>query len=232
MSVDVQKFDATGTGISLTNTATVAQASTTTTLAVPSTSVVFGQPITLTATVAGTPAQTPGGTVVFRDGTTILGLGTLDNTGNASLTTTTLAPGGHSLSASYLGDSNFSSSASTVTSATVRTTITGQVAIALGPIKRKGGKFTQLVTLTNLGSLVNGPIFLVFDNLSRKVKVKGAAGTTTAQPPLGSPFVPVNVGPLNTFATGQQVALNLVFSASSARLIRYNARVLAGNVPV
>jgi hypothetical protein len=50
----------------------------------------------------------PTGTVNFNDGSTTLGTGTLDGTGTASFTTSTLGAGTHSVVAAYLGDTNFS----------------------------------------------------------------------------------------------------------------------------
>jgi hypothetical protein len=61
--------------------------------------------VTLTATVSS-PAGIPSGTVSFLDGTTPLGPGTLSG-GVATLTTTSLAVGTHSISAVYSGGTNF-----------------------------------------------------------------------------------------------------------------------------
>jgi len=81
---------------------------------------VFGQAVTLTATVA--PAVTdplrPTGTVTFKDGATTLGTVTLVN-GTASLVTAALTGGAHSLTASYSGDLEFSASTSAVRIQTV-----------------------------------------------------------------------------------------------------------------
>lgn len=82
---------------------------------------VFGQPVTFTATV--TPAAggmgTPTGTVTFMDGNTVLGTGTLNASGVASFTTTTLSAGGHAITAVYNGDSSFARSSSAAVSQTV-----------------------------------------------------------------------------------------------------------------
>jgi len=60
-----------------------------------------GQSVTFTATVR--PARggsgTPTGTVAFRDGSTVLGRSTLDGSGSATFTTSTLAVGSHSITA-------------------------------------------------------------------------------------------------------------------------------------
>jgi hypothetical protein len=67
----------------------------------PSTSV-FGQSVTLAATIAalGPGSGTPAGTVTFYDGTTALGTGTLAG-GRATLKVSSLTVGSHSLKAVY-----------------------------------------------------------------------------------------------------------------------------------
>jgi len=73
---------------------------------------VFGQQVTLTAHVAAVPpaTATPSGSVDFAvDGTNVATAIALDASQNASFTTASLTPGMHSLTATYLGDSNFGS---------------------------------------------------------------------------------------------------------------------------
>lgn len=92
--------------------------SSTTSLAVSSTLVIPGEPVVLTATVAG---ALPNGTVTFLDGTTVLGTATLAAS-KATLNTTFSAVGAHSLTASYSGDANNTASTSgTAVSLTVAT---------------------------------------------------------------------------------------------------------------
>lgn len=100
---------------------TVTQIPTTLALTANPASAVVGAPVTITATVSF-PATSllPSGTVTIKDGsTTVATLAMVD--GAASFTTSTLAVGTHSLSASYSGDANFVKSA-----ATVSVTITAQ----------------------------------------------------------------------------------------------------------
>jgi hypothetical protein len=76
---------------------------------------VVGTNVTLTATVTGAGA-TPTGTVTFLDGTTALGTASLDVSGAATLTLSSLGVGDHSLGAGYNGDSlNAPSQAPTLT---------------------------------------------------------------------------------------------------------------------
>ena len=62
---------------------------------------VFNQPVTFTATA---PAGATG-TITFLDGSTILGTGALNN-GQATLTTSTLIVGSHTITVTYGGDTN------------------------------------------------------------------------------------------------------------------------------
>ena len=70
----------------------------------------FGQLITFTATVSASTG-TPTGAVTFKDGTTTLGVGTLSG-GMATYVTSSLSIGGHSITAAYSGDTNFTTSIS------------------------------------------------------------------------------------------------------------------------
>jgi len=75
---------------------------------------VSGQSVTFTATVTAKSPMgvTPSGTVTFEDGPSSLGTGTLDSSGQAMFTTSTLTVGSHSIAASYGGDKSFKDSTS------------------------------------------------------------------------------------------------------------------------
>src|SRR5262245_36210390 len=72
---------------------------------------IFGQPITLTATVTSI-VGIPTGAVTFSDGSTILGSANVDANGQAKLSVL-LSAGGHNLSAKYIGNAAFAPSVST-----------------------------------------------------------------------------------------------------------------------
>jgi hypothetical protein len=93
--------------------------STTTTLTSSANSVLTGTSLTFTASVAPTASTlTPTGSVIFKDGSTTLSTVALSG-GKAMLSTSALAVGAHSITASYGGDSNDVASASTVLSITI-----------------------------------------------------------------------------------------------------------------
>ncbi|MFJ5275105.1 beta strand repeat-containing protein, partial [Streptomyces sp. NPDC088358] len=102
------------------DTQTVSAADTTTTLTSAPDPSVFGEAkvLTATVTVVAPGVGSPTGTVSFFDGATLLGTGTLTG-GVATLTTSTLSVGSHSLTAVYGGDGDFNGSASPVDTQTV-----------------------------------------------------------------------------------------------------------------
>src|SRR5439155_5954095 len=116
-------------------TQTVNKANTTTTVASSANPSVFGQSVTFTATVAvvAPGAGSPSGTVTFLDGATTLGSGALSGS-TATFSTSALAVGSHSITASYGGDTNFNTSASAVLTQTVnKANTTTSVASSVNP---------------------------------------------------------------------------------------------------
>ena len=110
---------------SATDSDIVNKASTSTQLGTSGPTVTSGQPLTITATVTATApgAGTPTGTVRFLDGSTLLGTGALNGSGVATLTTSALTIGKHTLTVSYLGDPSFLSSSGGPTTEYVNTSL-------------------------------------------------------------------------------------------------------------
>lgn len=112
---------------------------------------VFGQPVTLTATVAvvAPGAGAPSGTITFKDGTTVLGTVPVDSsTGEqASITTTELAVGQHAIVADYSGDDSFLSSSGSTTQKVQRAQTSTLVTSSANPAQTgQGVKFTAQVS--------------------------------------------------------------------------------------
>jgi hypothetical protein len=102
--------------------------STTTTLQTSAATVQLRESVTFKATVASNTNGTPTGSVTFMDGSTPLGNATLDASGAAVFTLSTLPLGSHSITAVYSGDTNFAGS----TSSAVKVTVNGNTsAVAL-----------------------------------------------------------------------------------------------------
>jgi len=100
-----------------------------------------GATVTYTATVTG--GATPTGTVTFKDGAATLGTGTLNGSGVATLATSSLTAGTHSITAVYGGDGTHSSSTSSAVSQTIIGNTTTSVVSGTNP-----SKFGQSVTFT------------------------------------------------------------------------------------
>jgi autotransporter-associated beta strand protein len=127
-------------------TQTVGQASTTISAPTTSDASTFGQSVTFSATVAAVSpgSGTPTGTVKFYDGMTLLGSGTLNDSGVATYSTTSLTAGMHTITASYNGDVNFTSASSSSTTQTVsKSSTTNTLATSISE-----AAFGQPVTLT------------------------------------------------------------------------------------
>ena len=126
---------------------------TTTTVSSSAISAVSGQSVRLTATVTGSTA-TPTGTVVFKDGATTLGSGTVDGSGNATLTTSALAVGSHAITASYGGAVGFKASTSPPLSQVVgkAATVTNIVSSGSPSVFGQPVTFTASVSATAPGA--------------------------------------------------------------------------------
>jgi len=92
---------------------TVNKAATTTTLASSLNPSNHGQVVTFTATITPAFGGAVTGTVNFKDGSTIIGTGTVNAARKATFTTSTLTVGTHSISAVYPASTNLKSSFST-----------------------------------------------------------------------------------------------------------------------
>jgi sugar lactone lactonase YvrE len=90
-------------------TESIRNASSQSVLTTSSNPAVYSAPLVLTVHVTGNGGA-PTGNVNFLDGTTTIGQAALSANGTAVFTTSTLAPGIHSLTAIYVGDSNNSTS--------------------------------------------------------------------------------------------------------------------------
>ncbi len=100
---------------SITVSVSTPRATTTTLLAAQPVSAPVGQPIAFTANVSGT-TSCPGsltGSVSFRDGAVQIGPNVALAGGQATLTTSALGLGTHSITAAYSGDPSFAASTST-----------------------------------------------------------------------------------------------------------------------
>jgi sugar lactone lactonase YvrE len=165
----------------------------TTTLAANNNPVFLSNSVTFTATVTPTTGSiVPTGSVTFYDGSAAIGTGTLSASGSgasaiAKLSTTSLATGSHSITASYPGDSNnqasitttltevvedFSVTANSPTTATIEPGLAASFSFAVSPVS-PATTFPAAITLTATG-LPKGATY----TLSPATIASGAGSTT------------------------------------------------------
>jgi hypothetical protein len=201
---------------------------TTTLLTASSLTTTFGQPVTFTATVtAQTPmSNMPTGSVTFTvDG--VPQTPVVLNNGVASLTLLSLPAGQHTVTATYSGDVNFTTSmASLIETVQGLRDVTGLVKVTRVKHKGHNNPLMQTLMLTNMsGAPITGPVYLVLDGL-KGVTLKNAAGQSQTHVTPGDPFVKVGMTDLGA---GQSVMVNLLFSSGKKQQqVNFNAFVLAG----
>ncbi len=129
-----------------------------------------GQAVTFTATVTAATGPTPiTGNVTFSDGSTVLGTVALASNGKASLTTSSLAFGSHTITAAYAGDSAHGTSSASLTQTVQRlrsstslrssdgNSTVGQAVTFTATVSGPGGTPTGTVTFTD-GSTTLGTV--------------------------------------------------------------------------
>ena len=161
--------------------------------------VAFGVPVTLSTTVTGTVAGgsgVPTGTVAFDNGTTFVGSGTINGSGVATFAESSLAPGSHTLTASYGGDLNFAGSDDTASGTKLVETVSGQATTSTTvtaptgtPTIFYGSKvtFTATVADTSAGSVATPTGSVTFTTksgstvLASEVVALNSSGVATYQ---------------------------------------------------
>lgn len=156
---------------------------------------VAGQTVTLTATVSASTGTIPDGELVtFSDGTNPIGSGALIS-GSATLSTSALRAGDHSLTAGYSGDARFLGSVSSVvietisaTSSSTTMTSSQNPSVAGRPVTFTatvaGVSPSGIVTFTSDGNAISNPVALS----------SGSASLTTSGLPAGTHSIVATYG--------------------------------------
>ncbi len=137
---------------------------------------VFGQSVTFTATIGKQGgANTPTGTVTFKEGANTLGAMALDAQGKATITTTALAVGERTIKAMYSGDSNFTASEGevkqTINKATPAITLNGTASTT-----NVGQAVTFMATVSSGTGTPTGSVTFKDGNTVLETKTLDAAG--------------------------------------------------------
>lgn len=193
-----------------------------TTLISSSNPAAFGQSVTFTATVNGV-ALTPTGTVTFMDGATTLGSGTVNGSGQATLTTAALALGSHSITAVYGGNTLYASSTSSVLTQIVnQATTTTAVSTSQTP-SSQGSSVTFTATVTSAGGIPSGNVTFMdgASTIGTGTLSGGSATFTTAALALGSHSITaVYDGSVEFFSsTSPNLTQDVVANSSSTALV-------------
>ena len=189
--------------------------------------------LTITATVTSTLAGTPTGTVTLTEGPTTIATAMLVN-GSASFTSSTLAPGPHTLTVTYGGDATFAGAAgsaaqvvnkapsTTVLTSSQSPTVFGQQVTFTATVSSTvGGMLTGTVTFSSDGTTLGGAVTVA----------GGIATLATKQLGVGSHSITAVYTGDAIYATGSASALSQVVkkAATATSVISSNTPSLVGS---
>jgi hypothetical protein len=190
----------------------VDQATSTVTLSSSLNPSTYGQPVTLTATVAGEFGGTPKGKVKFMNGGAILGTSTLTG-GVATLITATLSVGTMSITAQYDGNSSFSGSTSSALSQVVnQATSTVDLTSSQNP-STAGQSVTFTATIVpQYSGTPGGKVTFKYGSmtLGKVTLVDGVASVTTSALPSGTDTINANFTGDANFAPNSATLVQMV----------------------
>lgn len=223
-------------------TVNVNTTATTTTLSVNPVNAVYGNPVTLTATVTPAAGAMPTGTVSFRNGGTVLGTAPVGANGMATFTTSSLPVGADSIAAFYGGSTNFASSDSSA--APVKVTITqagSTTSLVASPANAAVGSSVTLTATVNsttsqtptgtvtftdttsTGSAVLGTMVLTGNTATLAVTTLGT----------GSHTITASYGGDGSFAgSNSSPQMVNIFSTSTTTTVGFTATTVAYGAPV
>ena len=138
----------------------------------------YGQLVVFTATVSHTGSGTPTGTVAFKNGSTLLGSGTISGAGKASFSSSTLKIStGASITAVYSGDTNFAGSTSPAVVQVVNKAGTSTAIVSSLNPSTSGAKvtFTATVKSSTTGTPAGSVSF--YDGTTKLGTVSLSSGT-------------------------------------------------------
>jgi hypothetical protein len=228
---------------------TVAATISTTALTTSSTNTTYGSSVTFSASVTANGSPATSGVVTFHNGATVLGTGTVNNNGLASITLITLPVGNGSISADYGGTSNFAASLSNVIGITVAAAPTTTALSASSTDSAFGSSVTFTATVDANDSAVTGGVanFLSGGSpIGSGTVNSGVAAMSLTTLPVGTNSITVSYTGTSNFAasTSSSVAFTVSLDQTTTTLsaslndpafgssVAITASVKNGNVPV
>jgi hypothetical protein len=214
---------------------TVGQVHTVTTVASSGNPSVFGQSVTFTGTATTTSPGTgiPTGTVTFKDGATTLGTVTLDGTGAASYTTSSLSFGSHDITAVYGGDGNNVGSTSSLVSQVVnQASTTTSVSSGQNPsVFGQSVTFSATATTTSPGTGIPTGTVTFKDGATTlgtgPLDGTGAASYTTSSLSFGShDITAVYGGDANNIGSTSSIVSQVVNQASTGTTLSLSSSAI------
>jgi hypothetical protein len=180
----------------------VTQITTTTTLTASPSPATVDQPITLTATVNPAPSGSVTGTISFYSGTALLGAATLNSSGVATFTTSSLPAGADNLTAAFSGNAGFAPSTSSVLVLTVSPEqVTYTISASSTPYAlAQGGSVNIPITVPPIGGAYNAVVTLSVTGLPPRA-------TATFNPPTVVPG-----------STGAQTVMTVTLAAKAVNV--------------
>ena len=211
------------------NSATLTQTVTTATVTVSLTSSndpsLVGQSVTFTATVTPPSGNSlkPSGTVTFYDGSTSLGTGTINTSGQATFATSALSAGSHSITAKYAGDSNFNTATSPVLTQTVNAAATATVTLTSSSSTSEAGQsVTFTATVSGNGSTTPTGTVTFYDGSTSlgtgTVNSSGQATFTTSTLSVGTHTIKAAYSGDSTYPAANSATLTQTVTAATVNI--------------
>ncbi len=181
---------------------------------------VYGQTVTLTATISHGTAI-PTGTVEFKSGSTVLGTATVGSAGTATYTSSSFTVGTHAITAVYSGDSNYAGSTSPVFAQVVSkaATTTALASSANPSTSGQSVTFTAAVAALAPGSGTPTGTVKFYDGttlLGSHALSSGVATFTTTKLPVGTDSITAVYAGSADYDTSTSSALSQVVDNADA----------------
>jgi hypothetical protein len=201
---------------------------TTMTLTITPTTAATGQKVTFTVKVAGTTQTTPApsGTVTLMNNSnpgTVLGTITLDGTGAGSFSSTTLAAGTYSVTASYSGDTTYDTSAAAAQTLTITSLPATTTALTVSPTGALtyGQQVTLTATVTQSSGTPTGTVTFTEGTIVLGTGTLNASGvaTLTTTVPAGTGALVATYGGSSSSATSTGPSVGVIVAKANLAVV-------------